>query len=182
MRRQPTGRVIVGVDDSLAGLRALREAAGLARRFGTQLVALRACRPSAPGAALSCWPAAGPEAVPVDLCEQLARCYVDHAFREAMGTIPRDVPVEILVDYHPARQALTAAARDDADLLVIGESRRHPWWPLHRSVGRYCAAHARCPVLIVPPHQAAREPSLTRRPWDRLRKQREFAALLPGTS
>lgn len=181
MRRQATGRVIVGVDDSLAGLRALREAVGLARRFGRQLVALRACHPPVAGAEFSCWPPVGPEAAALDLCGQLARCFVDHAFREAMGAMPSDVPVEIVIDYRPAGQALTATACDDADLLVIGESRHHRW-PGQHSVGRYCAAHARCPVLIVPPHQAAREVNLTRRPWDRLRRQREFATLLPGTS
>jgi hypothetical protein len=35
---------------------------------------------------------------------------------------------------------------------VIGSGRRNPVGrALHRSVGRYCMAHARCPVLAVPP-------------------------------
>lgn len=182
MRQQAAGRVIVGVDDSLAGLRALREATGLARRGGMQLVALRACRPSAVGADFSCWPAAGLGTQPPDLGELLAKSFVEHSFREAMGAIPRDVPVEIVVAYQPAPQALTAAAYRDGDLLVIGASQRHPWWPLRRSVGRYCAAHAQCPVLIIPPHRAARELDLTGRPWDRMRRRREFATLLPGMS
>lgn len=175
-------RVIVGVDDSLSGLQALREATALARRHGMDLVALRACRPPAVGADFSCWPAIASEATPPDLCEQLARCFVDHAFREAMGAMPRDVPVGILVSYQPAHRALAAAVHQDEDLLVVGTSRPHPWWPLRRSVGRYCAAHARCPVLIVPPHQAARELTLAWRPWDRFRKEHEFATLLPRAS
>jgi nucleotide-binding universal stress UspA family protein len=186
MRRQAAGRVILGVDDSLAGLQALREAVGLARSRGMELLALRACHPPAAGADFSCWPGveAGLALTPPsqDLCEQLARSYVDHVFCEAMGALPQDVPVEIFVAYQPARQALTTAAYRDADLLVVGASRHHPWWPLRRSVGHYCAAHARCPVLIVPPHQTARELGLTGRPWGRLRKRREFASLLPGTS
>ncbi len=40
----------------------------------------------------------------------------------------------------------------DGDLLVIGTGRRHPVGrALRRSVGRYCLAHATCPVLAVPP-------------------------------
>lgn len=186
MRRQAAGRVIVGVDDSLAGLQALRQAAGLARCRGMELLALRACPSPVAGADFSCWPAVGPEqaVMPPSQClsEQLEKSFVSHAFCEAMGAMPHDVPVEILIAYEPARQALTEAAYRDTDLLVVGASRHHPWWPLRRSVGRYCTAHARCPVLIVPPPQGARELSLSRRPWRRLRKQREFASLLTGKS
>lgn len=186
MRGQAAGRVIVGVDDSLAGLQALREATGIARRRGMKLLAVRACRPSLARADFSCWPAAGPEPAAtrssIELCEQLARSFVDRVFSEAMGGTPDDVPVDTLIAYEPPPRALTAAARRDADLLVVGASRHHPWWPLRRSVGRYCAAHAGCPVLIVPPHEAARELASTWRPWSWLQKRREFASLLPGVS
>jgi len=40
MRGQAPGRVIVGVDDSLAGLQALREAVGIARQRGTEVLAV----------------------------------------------------------------------------------------------------------------------------------------------
>jgi hypothetical protein len=44
------------------------------------------------------------------------------------------------------------AADQPGDLLVIGTGRRSPLGrALRRSVGRYCLAHARCPVLAVPP-------------------------------
>lgn len=187
MRGQATGRVIVGVDDSLAGLQALREAAGLARRLGMKLLALRACGPRLAGADFSCWPDAGPDPVftrpaPRDLCQQLARSLVDHAFSEAMGGMPADVPVDTLIAYGRPYRELTAAVRRDADLLVVGASRHRPWRPFRRSVGRYCAAHAGCPVLIVPPHEAARELDRTWRSRRWLKKRRESSTLLAGVS
>jgi nucleotide-binding universal stress UspA family protein len=190
VRGQAAGRVIVGVDDSLAGLQALREAAGLARSRGRELLALRACRPPLADADFSCWPDAGPDPAftqppPRDLCEQLTRSFVDHAFSEAMDGMPGDVPVDTLIAYERPHRALAAAAHQDADLPVVGASRHHSWWPLRRSVGRYCAAHVGCPVLIVPPHQAARELDRTWRPWTwlkGLRRRREFSSLLAGIS
>ena len=51
-----------------------------------------------------------------------------------------------------AGQVLVNIARQPDDLLVIGTGRRNPVGrALHRSVGRYCLAHAKCPVIAVPP-------------------------------
>ena len=182
------GRVIVGVDDSLAGLQALREATGIARDRGMEVLAVRAYRPLPAGASFDCWPANGqnPAFMPPpprqDVCEQLAVDFVRHAFGEAMGGIPGDVPVHTVVTYERLYRALTTAARQEADLLVIGASRHHHWWPFRHSPGRYCAAHAVCPVLIVPPHQGVRELGRTWRSRHWLRRKHEFASLTAGIS
>ena len=187
MRGQAPGRVIVGVDDSLAGLQALREAAEIARQRGMEVLAVRACHPSAAGTAFDCWPIAvrAPFIPPTplqDVSEHLARDFVDHAFSEAMGGIPRDVPVRTIISYEPPYLALTETALHEADLLVIGASQHHHWWPFRHSPGRYCAAHAVCPVLIVPPHQGIRDLNRTARPWNWLQRRREFSSLTTGIS
>ena len=187
MGGQAAGRVIVGVDDSLAGLQALREAAGIARQRGMEVLAVRACRRLPAGACFDCWPVAGrypfmpPSPLP-DVSEQLVRKFVDHALGEAMGGIPRDVPVHTLISHERPYRALAEAALHEADLLVVGMSRHHPWWPFRHSPGRYCAAHAICPVLIVPPRLGVRELNRTARPWHWLQRRREFSSLTTGIS
>ena len=181
MRGQAAGRVIVGVDDTLAGLQALREAAQIARQRGMEVLAVRACRPLPPVTSFDCWPATGrypfmPSSPLQDVSEQLARDFVDHTFSEAMGGIPRDVPVRTVISYEPPYRALTETALHESDLLVVGTSRHHPWWPFRHSPGRYCAAHAVCPVLIVPPHQGVRELDPRRPPWHWLQRRHESPA------
>jgi hypothetical protein len=60
--------------------------------------------------------------------------------------------------------------------------RRPRWWPFRHSPGRYCAAHAVCPVLIVPPHLGIRELGRMWRRWHWLRRRREFSSLTAGIS
>jgi hypothetical protein len=57
------------------------------------------------------------------------------------------------------------------DLLIIGTGRRG-FLPrlLRRSVGRYVLAHAKCPVLAVPPSELMDEIGGGRRGW-RLRRR-----------
>jgi nucleotide-binding universal stress UspA family protein len=187
MGGQAAGRVIVGVDDSLAGLRALRQAAEIARERGMEVLAVRACRPLTGETSFDCWPVATralfiPPTPLQDLSGQLAREFVDHAFCEAMGGIPRDVPVRTIISYEPPHRALAVTALHETDLLVIGTSQHHHWWPFRHSPGRYCAAHAVCPVLIVPPHQGICELNRTARPWHWLQRRREFSSLTTGIS
>ena len=185
MRGQAAGRVIVGVDNSLAGLQALREAAEIARQRGMEVLAVRACRPMSAGTSFDCWPVAArvPFLPPLpDVSEQLARDFVDHAFSTAMGGIPHDVPVRTIISYEPPYRALAVTALHEADLLVIGASQHHYWWPFRHSPSRYCAAHAVCPVLIVPPHQGVRDLNRTAWPWHWLQRRREFSSLTTGSS
>ena len=187
MRGQAAGRVIVGVDNSLAGLQALREAAGIARQRGMEVLAVRACHPSPPGTSFDCWTVAArspflPPSPPQDVSEQLARNFVDYAFSEAMGGIPRDVPVRTVISYEPPCRALSETALHETDLLVIGASQHHHWWPFRHSPGRYCAAHAVCPVLIVPSHQGVCDLNRTARPWHWRQRRRELSSLTTGIS
>ena len=59
-----------------------------------------------------------------------------------LARIERGDPGPVLVD----------VADSPDDLLVIGTGRRSPIGrALRKSIGRYCLAHAKCPVLAVPP-------------------------------
>ena len=187
MRGQAAGRVIVGVDNSLAGLQALREAAGIARQRGMEVLAVRACHPMSAGTSFDCWPVAArslsiPPTPLQDMSEHLARDFVDHAFSEAMGGIPHDVPVRTIISYEPPYRALAETASHETDVLVIGASQHHHWWPFRHSPGRYCAAHAVCPVLIVPAHEGVRELNQAARPWHWLQRKREYSSLTSGMS
>jgi hypothetical protein len=61
---------------------------------------------------------------------------------------------------------LVDVANQPGDLLVIGTGRRHPLSrALRKSVGRYCLAHATCPVLAVPPSALMDEMQRHLLPW-----------------
>ena len=66
----------------------------------------------------------------------------------------------------PGQVLLETAFRPD-DLLVVGAGRRGPLARMARSgkVSRYCLAHARCPVLAVPPPALAQEAGHLRLAW-----------------
>jgi len=71
---------------------------------------------------------------------------------------------------------LVDVASEPEDLLVIGTGRRGVVRRLCRgSVGRYCLAHARCPVLAVPPSALMDEVGHGLRSWH-LRRH----VLIPG--
>jgi nucleotide-binding universal stress UspA family protein len=181
------GRVVVGVDDSPAGLRTLRAAVSQARQRHQELVAVRAFRlprdPEAQRSVRLAWVLAGPgePAVParewlheVALRQRHAmhpdRCGV----RAGHGEIPDAIPVRVRLSSGPPGPLPVGAACHEMDLLVVGISASHRWWPFRRPVGRYCAAHATCPVLLVPPPELAREAGGRHRPW----RRRELDRLL----
>lgn len=84
-----------------------------------------------------------------------ARALIARSLEGAGGA--GEVPVEaISVQGHPAEVLIAAAA--DADLLVVGGRGAGGFHGLPvGSVSDACARHARCPVLIVPPHEHDRE-------------------------
>ncbi|GAA4465342.1 universal stress protein [Phytohabitans houttuyneae] len=143
MRRHGAGRVIVGVDGSLAGLRALRLAVAEAGRRGVALHAVRVwnCDSSWQGGAAGCDGEIG----------QQAHAEVVAAFGAAMGSMPGDVQVVITpVAGRPSSALVDYACRDN-DLLFVGTSQRRWWRRLFRpSTARSCAARACCPVVVVP--------------------------------
>jgi nucleotide-binding universal stress UspA family protein len=184
MQEQDVGRVVVGVEDSLAGLRALREAVDLARRRGMEVRAVRSYRPPPEPGDGWCCPGVGPQSLPTaddrrESLRQDAMMTVLRAFELAMGGVPRDVVVRVDAEDVPLHRALPAAAHREDDVLVVAASRRpHRWWPHGRAEARRCLDHAICPVLVVPSPQAARELGGRWAPWRRRRRSRELAALL----
>jgi nucleotide-binding universal stress UspA family protein len=157
--KKDRGRVIVGVTDSLTGLRAIREAVAQARHRRTQLIAVRTFREPKPlitpvrdvivTAELygfsgekgeseldRQWQRAGRNAV----------AEIRQAFSDALGSMPRDIPVETSTDAGRLVPAVRAIACHEEDLIVL---------PVEKIWLRK-AIRAECPVLLVPPHEFAR--------------------------
>jgi nucleotide-binding universal stress UspA family protein len=91
------------------------------------------------------------------------------AFDAGLGGVPSDIEVVPQVVRGDTGPVLVDVASSPDDLLIIGTGRRSRLARLlHRSVGRYCLAHARCPVLAVPPSALMEEMShglRSRHPW-----------------
>lgn len=150
METNRSPHVVVGVDNTPAGLHALRRAVAEARARNLPLEAVRAWSPG-PASLYAMVP--DPRAAEVAAASQV----VARAFADTMGGLPVDVAVEtVLVPDVPGAALVRSAARDD-DLLVVGAG-HHRWRRLARTV-RYCLTHAPCPVLVVPPPPLARESS-----------------------
>ena len=149
------GRVVVGIDDSPAGLAALRWAIGFARSRRARLVAVRA------------WALGLPRhgglrhhgyrrsviitfhgAEPVHAARRLAKRVLLEAASGALG----DVDVSIETPEGNPGPVLTQIASGSDDVLVVGTTpgpslRR----AVHGSVSAYCTTHAHCPVTVVTP-------------------------------
>jgi len=178
-------RVIVGVDGSLTSLRALREAVGEASRRNADLTVIHVRAPARPNAQaafigipeMTPWPG---EETSRSLNRQ-AEALIATCIDEGLGGRPLGVNLRIVVDVGTPRVCLVQQTHRDDDLLVVGARRTRRWThPLRRSISGYCAAHAGCPVLVVPPAAFAREVgrerrwyrSLSRRdPWKRFDNQ-----------
>jgi nucleotide-binding universal stress UspA family protein len=99
------------------------------------------------------------------------------AFDAGLGGVPDDVLVEPYVARGESGPVLVDTADQPDDLLVIGTGRRAGLARVTRkSVSRYCLAHARCPVLAVPPSALMDEMGHGLRSWQ-LRRH----ALIPDT-
>jgi len=142
-------RIVVGIDDSLAGLRALRQAVTMAGRLGASLHAVRVLPlpPAARGPMQPTW-------------QELRDCgheFTDRVFATALGGVPPALTVEQVTVFGRTGHGLTGYAHRDEDLLVVGADRGGLLRRLlHPRVARYCASHATCPVLVVPPQELAR--------------------------
>ncbi len=76
---------------------------------------------------------------------------VRESFRVAVGGMPRDVTVTVKTPEGDPGAALTDIATADGDVIVVGrESGRDIRYAVRGSVSRYCCAHSRCPVVVVP--------------------------------
>jgi nucleotide-binding universal stress UspA family protein len=133
-------RIVVGVDDTLAGMQALRFAVAEARRRGVVLRAIRAWQYGMP------W--YGPDLAPrhAELVDEAAMTIVN-AFQDAMGGMPHDIVVEAQAIEGAPAVVLVDQANSDRDLLVVGRSRRRLFGRLR--VDARCMRSATCPVVTV---------------------------------
>jgi nucleotide-binding universal stress UspA family protein len=146
-------RVVVGASGSPGSLRALRYARDLARAHDAPLIPVLAWVPPGGDIADRCAP-----------CGYLRRIWAEdarqrlhEALTAAWGHIPADPPIQPLVERGEAGWVLVTIA-GPGDLLVVGAGHRGALAPvLYGRVSRYCLAHARCPVLAVPPPPLAQE-------------------------
>jgi nucleotide-binding universal stress UspA family protein len=166
-------RIIVGVHGSLGSLQALRYAADEARQRDVPLVAVIAWVP--PGGDMAERRHSSPYLRKVWREDAWRRLWA--GFEAGLGGIPADLRVEPRAERGEFGAVLVDTANQPDDLLIIGTGRRAGLGRvLHRSVSRYCMAHARCPVLAVPPSALMDEMSHPRRSWQ-LRRH----ALIPDT-
>jgi nucleotide-binding universal stress UspA family protein len=144
------GRVIVGVSESLSSLAALHRAVDEARHRGAVLVPVLAWAP--PGGETAYRTSPCPPLLTI--WEQAAAKRLETAFEQGFGGRPVGVRVNPLVMRDRPGRALVRVAGQSGDMLVVGMGGRGRLQRLVRgSVSRYCLAHARCPVVAVPPSE-----------------------------
>ena len=157
-------RIVVGVHGSLGSLQALRWAADEAQERQVPLVPVIAWVP--PGGDMA--ERSHPSPYLRRVWQEAASKRLTDAFDEGLGGLPDGLLVRARVARGDAGPVLVDLACQPGDLLVIGTGRRHPVGrALHRSVGRYCLAHAKCPVLAVPPSALMDEMRHGLLPWPR---------------
>jgi len=155
-------RIVVGVHGSLGSLQALRWAADEARERRVPLVPVIAWVP--PGGDFA--ERSHPSPYLRQVWQEAACKRLTEAFDEGLGGVPDGLRVQALVERGDAGPVLVEVAGEPGDLLVIGTGRRNPIGrATHRSVGRYCLAHAKCPVLAVPPSALMDEMRHGLLPW-----------------
>jgi len=156
-----TGRVIVGVSGSPGSLQALRVAETLARSREAALVPVIAWVPPGGDAADR-----GQPSVHLRLLWQEAACaLLRDALAAVWGQGPVDVEVRPYVQRGEPGRVLTSIASEPDDLLVLGAGRRGALRMFRCRVSRYCAAHASCPVVLVPEPDFARDLRRLRFAW-----------------
>ena len=161
-------RIIVGVHGSLGSLQALRYAAEEARARQVPLVPVIAWVP--PGGDLS--ERSRPSPYLRQVWQDAASRRLAEAFDAGLGGMPSDLRVQPRVVRGETGPVLVDIADQPGDLLVIGTGRRSlVGRAMRKSVGRYCLAHAKCPVLAVPPSALMDELGRGFRPWP-LRRRR----------
>jgi nucleotide-binding universal stress UspA family protein len=131
-----TQRVVVAYDGSASAHRALEHAAGLVDRGGTVGV-VNVIAVQSVGARL-------------ETVSDAQRTEQDHLLREAEQVLTRRgvyaQPIRAAGD--PATEILSAAEAIDADVLVVGRTRRRAL-PPHRSLTGTLTRRASCDVLVV---------------------------------
>lgn len=137
-------RYIVGVDGSASSIAGLRWALERAADNGAHVIAV------------SMWqfPAIGIERPSTgQRLHAETQAILDDAIAEAQSSIQSSQSVESLVFQYPAADRLIDLSRK-AELLVVGRRAEHGLGSLGSVSGRV-AAHAHCPVVVVPPSDGA---------------------------
>jgi nucleotide-binding universal stress UspA family protein len=146
-------RVIAGVSGSPGSLQAVRHAAGLAQAHNATLIPVLAWMP--PGGDFA--DRSHPSLYLRQIWREAAWLRLWRALELSLGSVPDDVRSAARVLRGDAGAVLVAAASDGGDVLVLGAGRRGAIRRLLACrVSRYCVAHARCPVVAVPPSDLAR--------------------------
>jgi nucleotide-binding universal stress UspA family protein len=155
-------RVIIGASGSPGSLAALRYAEFLARSHDAVLVPVLAWEPPGGDRAAQLQPTTGL----VQTWREMACERLRDALASVWGEPLTDPLVEPRVERGPAGWVLVNVADQPGDVLVLGAGRRGV---LRRAVlcrvSRYCAARARCPVVLVPPPDLAAEIGRARIAW-----------------
>jgi nucleotide-binding universal stress UspA family protein len=147
-------RLIVGTSGSPGSLRALRYGEDLARAHNAVLIPVIAWE--LPGGDRTHRIASSRELG--QACRDMACQQLNDALTAVWGEVPDDPLVRPHVERGPAGWVLVNLACRPDDVLVVGAGRRGALGRLAFSkVGRYCLAHAQCPVVAVPPSVLARE-------------------------
>ena len=155
-------RIIVGVHGSLGSLQALRFAADETRQRNVPLLAVTAWIP--PGGDLAERRHSSPYLRKI--WREAAWEGLWAAFDAGLGGVPADLRVETQAVRGDPGPVLVEIADQSDDLLIIGTGRRAGFGRMMRkSVSRYCLAHARCPVLAVPPSALMDEMSRPLHSW-----------------
>ena len=161
-------RIVVGVHGSLGSLQALRRAAVEAQERQVPLVPVIAWVP--PGGDLA--ERSHPSPYLRQVWHEAACTRLSEAFDDGLGGVPDGVEVRARVERGDAGQVLVDVADQPGDLLVIGTGRRAlVGRALRKSAGRYLLAHAKCPVLAVPPSALMDEMRHGLLPWPRRSKR-----------
>jgi nucleotide-binding universal stress UspA family protein len=155
-------RVVVGVDDSEAGLAALRLAVNLASTNRCQMLAIRTWALGLPrhgGRRLR--HLYHPHVVlyfsGTEQCAA-AHAVARRALKAAVGDIPRDLELRIETPAGDPGLVLTEIACEPGDVLVVGHERGIAVRGIiHGSVTAYCTSHAQCPVIVASPDRATGE-------------------------
>jgi nucleotide-binding universal stress UspA family protein len=148
---QPPSVIVVGLDDSPSGRRALAWAAAEASRRGATLQVITAWH----------WEATeGAPLIPVDpaMLRSSAEATQRAALAEVLATVDPPPVVACEVVETAAAQALVEASRH-AELVVVGTHGRGPVRSLLLgSVSHAVIKHAACPVVVMPPPHTEPEP------------------------
>jgi nucleotide-binding universal stress UspA family protein len=139
--------ILVALDSSPTAARALEEARELAQALNARLTIISVA-PEVPGFAYR----AG---VDVEALEQEAETETERLLREAVESMPSDLPVtSVLRHGHVGEQIVNRIAEGNHDLLVMGSrGLGRVATNVVGSVGAYVHFHSRVAMLVIHPEQ-----------------------------